>query len=46
MVTSAPRQRAWRVAIFEKVAIKTALLPDAYGFDGNMENKQLDLFSF
>jgi hypothetical protein len=38
--------QVFSVAIFEKVAIKTAFSPDVYGFDGNVEVKQLKLFSF
>ena len=38
--------QVFSVAIFEKVAIKTAFLPNAYDFDRNIENKQLNLFSF
>src|ERR1700732_2860604 len=38
--------QVFSVAIFEKAAIKTAFSPDVYGFDGNIENKQLNLFSF
>jgi transposase len=38
--------QVFSVAIFEKVAIRTAFLPNAYDFDRNIENKQLNLFSF
>jgi hypothetical protein len=38
--------QVFSVAIFEKVVIKTAFLPNAYDFDRNIENKQLNLFSF
>ena len=38
--------QVFSVAIFEKVAIKTAFLPGAYGSEGDIENKQLNLFSF
>ena len=38
--------RVFSVAIFEKVAIKTAFLAGAYGSEGDIENKQLNLFSF
>ena len=38
--------QVFSVAIFEKVAIKTAFLPNAYDFDRNIENKQLNLFGF
>ena len=38
--------QVFSVAIFEKVAIKTAFLPNAYDFDRNIENKQFNLFSF
>ena len=33
--------QVFSVAIFEKVAIKAAFLPDVYSFDGNTENRQL-----
>ena len=38
--------QVFSVAIFEKVAIKTAFLPGAYNSDGDIENKQLNLFGF
>jgi hypothetical protein len=38
--------QVFSVAIFEKVAIRTAFLPDAYSSEGDIENKQLNLFSF
>jgi IS4 transposase len=38
--------QVFSVAIFEKVAIRTAFLPGIYGFDGDIENKQLNLFGF
>ena len=38
--------QVFSVAIFEKVAIRTAFLPGVYGSEGDTENKQLNLFSF
>ena len=38
--------QVFSVAIFEKVAMRTAFLPGAYGSDGDIENKQLNLFGF
>ena len=38
--------QVFSVAIFEKVAIRTAFLPGTYSSDGDIENKQLNLFGF
>ena len=38
--------QVFSVAIFEKVAMRTAFLPGVYGSDGDIENKQLNLFGF
>jgi hypothetical protein len=34
------------VTIFEKLAIRTALLPVVYNSESDIENKQLNLFTF
>ena len=38
--------QVFSVAIFEKIAMRTAFLPGVYGSDGDIENKQLNLFGF
>jgi hypothetical protein len=38
--------QVFSVAIFEKVAISTAFLPGTYSSEGDIENRQLNLFSF
>src|SRR5271157_2645345 len=38
--------QVFSVAIFEKLAIRTAFLPDVYSSEGDIENKQLNLFGF
>src|SRR5580692_9893135 len=38
--------QVFSVAIFEKVAIRTAFLPGTYSSEGDIENRQLNLFSF
>src|SRR5271168_3452173 len=38
--------QVFSVAIFEKVAMRTAFLPGTYNSDGDIENKQLNLFGF
>ena len=35
--------QVFSVAIFEKLPIKTAFLPEVYGSEGDTENKQLNL---
>jgi hypothetical protein len=37
--------QVFSVAIFE-LAMRTAFLPGVYGSDGDIENKQLNLFGF
>lgn len=38
--------QVFSVAIFEKVAIRTAFFPGTYSSEGDIENRQLNLFSF
>ena len=38
--------QVFSVTIFEKLAIRTALLPGAYNSESDIENKQLNLFGF
>jgi transposase len=38
--------QVFSVAIFEKLAIRTAFLPGVYSSEGDIENKQLNLFGF
>jgi hypothetical protein len=38
--------QVFSVAIFENLAIRTAFLPGTYNSDGDIENKQLNLFGF
>ena len=38
--------QVFSVTVFEKIAIETAFLPGVYGSDDDIENKQLNLFSF